>query len=146
MADLQIRIGQLRWPVMLARRRQLFNTEPGSVGQREDWIDVEVVRCDIQSIAPMTFYGAVQVDRPAPSHRIFMRWVGFLDQSNAILRDTRLPDGSSRTEVFRVRRVREVNGRKRFTELECDLEKTTLPPAGTAQPLFNPPLLEGWTR
>lgn len=120
MPDIEIPVGSLRWPVIVARRRQGF--EQAGTGMTETWIEVETVRADIQPAGALTFYNAEQVDSPV-THRITLRWLDYLDQSHAILRGTSLPDGSVRTEVFRVRRVKELNGRKRFSSLDCELER-----------------------
>jgi head-tail adaptor len=120
MPDIEIPLGSLRWPVKVARRRQGFET--AGTGMTETWIEVETVRADIQPISAMTFYSAEQVDTPV-THRITLRWLDYLDQTHAILRSTRRVDLSVRTEVFRVRRVKELNGRKRFSSLDCELER-----------------------
>ena len=121
--DIAVRIGALRWPVVIARRRQNF--EPGGVGIFEDLVEIETVRAEVVPINASTFYGAEAVDTPV-SHRITVRWLGYLDDTNVVVRDTKLPDGETRHEVFRVRRVKELNGRKRFTSIDAELERVTL--------------------
>lgn len=119
MPDIQVTVGSLRWPVIVARRRQ--DRDPTGPGIDENWVDVETVRADIQSLGALTFYGAAQTDTPV-THRITVRWLNYLDNTSAFRRETRLPDGEVRSEIFRVRRVKELNGRKRFISAECELE------------------------
>ena len=123
MADIEVRVGSLRWPVLLARRTQVPD---GFTGITEFYEFGETVRADIQSIGALTFWtaaaGLEQTDTPV-THRIRMRWVDYLDQTQVVIRDTRRMDGSVRHEVFRVRRIKEMNGRKRFVEIEAELER-----------------------
>jgi head-tail adaptor len=120
----QPRVGALRWKVSVARRNQSFDA--AGTGIIETWVAIQQVHADIQSVGSLTFYGAAQTDTPI-THRITFRWLDYLDQSHAILRVTRLPNGVLREEVFRVRRVMEAEGRKRFSVLECELEGLRIP-------------------
>jgi hypothetical protein len=63
----------------------------------------------------------MQTDTPV-SHIIWIRWVNVLDNTQAIKRLTRLPNGLIRTEIFRVRRYKEVDGRKRWVDIMCQQE------------------------
>lgn len=83
----------------------------------------QTVMADIQPVGPMTFYGSAQVDTPV-THKIITRWLDYVDTNSIITRVTRRNDGSQRTETFRIRRVLEIDGRKRFLSMECELEKT----------------------
>jgi hypothetical protein len=49
--------------------------------------------------------------------------MGWLDTTHVIIRVMRLPDGTVRKEIFRIRRVKETGGPQRFVELDCELEK-----------------------
>ncbi len=123
--EIAVAIGSLRWRVTLARRAQV--PDPDGVGLIEGLQAIETLRADIQPISALTFWAAAsgggdQVDTPV-THRIRMRWVDSLSQDQVILRATLRPDGSTRTEVFRVRRIKELNGRKRFVEIEAELER-----------------------
>ena len=80
------------------------------------------VQADIQPVGPMTFYGAAQVDTPV-THKVRIRWLDWIDTTHVIIRDTIRPDQTTRREVFRIRRTMEVDGRQRFLEMECELEK-----------------------
>ena len=124
-ADRDVPIGSLRWPVLLARRAQVPD---GFVGIAEFFEFGETVRADIQPIGGLTFWTAAagneQTDTPV-THRILMRWVDYLDQTQVIIRATRRLNRSIRTELFRVRRIKELNGRKRFVEIEAELERVT---------------------
>lgn len=123
MADAEVSIGSLRWLVTVAKRRENFDG-PGGISIFEDYLEVEKVRAEIIPISALTFYGAAQVDMPV-THRITCRWLDYVDNKHVVIRDTERPDGSVRHELFRIRRVRELNGRKRFTSLEAELERVT---------------------
>jgi Phage head-tail joining protein len=114
-------IGALRWQVKLCQRLQTPSmTDTGLV---EEFVTLAVVHADIQSTYPGTFYLGVQVDTPI-THMIRLRWADYLEQANIITRTTTRPtDGTNRTEVYRVRRVKEIGGRKRFIEIEAELER-----------------------
>jgi head-tail adaptor len=127
-------IGTLRWLVTISTRTQApgINYPFGSVfggvfGDDNDGIvetltTLATVHADIQAIGGLTFWGAQQTDTPV-THRIRMRWQDFLDQTHVITRTTVRPsDGTSRTEIFRIRRIKELAGRKRFVEIEAELE------------------------
>ena len=118
-----MRIGSLRWPVIVARRRQNFDG-PEGISIFEDWVQVEIVHAEIIPISALTFYGAVQVDMPV-THRITTRWLNYLDQTDIIARTTVLPNGELRGELYRIRRIKELNGRKRFTSLDAELERVS---------------------
>jgi hypothetical protein len=119
----RIRIGQLRWWVRLVQRQQAAQVSPAT-GITETPIDQRPVRADIQPLGPMVFYGSVNADPDKPvTHRIIMRWTDYVDYTHAIERVTSRPDGSQRTETYRVRRMYELDGRKRFCIFECQLEQ-----------------------
>jgi hypothetical protein len=84
------------------------------------------VHADIQPTYPSTFYLGAQIDTPI-THMIRMRWNNYLEQTNIITRTTTLPnDNTNRTEIFRMRRVKEIGGRKRFIEIEAEFERTAI--------------------
>ena len=120
--DPHVSIGRLRWPVTLASRVQ--TPDPAGPGVLETTTAPITVRADVQAVGALTFYGGEDTDAPF-THRIFMRWHDYLDQTKAVLRTTLRPDGTPRTEVFRVKRIKELGGRKRFVAVECVLEKVT---------------------
>jgi hypothetical protein len=112
-------IGALRWQTSLYRRDQ----DPGpNSAITESLILLATVHADIQPTYPSTFYGTMQVDTPV-THLIRIRWYDYVPTINVIMRSTERPsDNTIRTELFRVRRCKEIGGRKRFAELECELE------------------------
>lgn len=114
-------IGSLRWLVTLYRRDQ----SPGpNSAISENLVPIAKVHADIQPTYPGTFYGSAVVDTPV-SHLIRMRWVDYVETIYVVMRTTTRPsDGTKRTELYRVRRVKELAGRKRFVELECEFERT----------------------
>jgi hypothetical protein len=113
-------IGSLRWPVTIAQRAQAADSV--STGIAETYRDIMDVRADIQPIEAMTFYAGMQVDSPT-THAVTIRWLDWIDTTHVIQRKTYRTDGSVRTEMFRIRRVQELAGRKRFLLLECEQER-----------------------
>jgi hypothetical protein len=115
-------IGSLRWQVSLYSRP--MDADPNSPGMTEDLVRVGPdVHADIQPTYPSTFYGSMQIERPI-THLIRLRWLDYLDNVHVVFRTTVRPsDGTFRTEAYRVRRCKELAGRKRFLELEVELEK-----------------------
>ena len=117
-----VRIGSLRWQVVIATREQY--PDPDSPGIIERLADERTVRADIQPIGAMTFYAAEQVDTPL-THRIVIRWLDWVDATHVVFRVTKRPDGSAMIERFRVRRVMPLDGRQRFLRMDCELEQRT---------------------
>ena len=119
-----VAIGRLRWRVLLATRDQA----PQVLGTGIDEVlqNLQPVQADVQPVGALTFWGAAgeQVETPI-THRVFIRWVDYLDNKEVVVRRTLRRDQTWRTELFRVRRVKEIAGRKRFCILEVELEKTT---------------------
>ena len=115
-----VRIGSLRWRVVIATREQA--ADPDSAGILERIAKKQTVSADVQPIGPMTFYAAEQVDRPV-THRIVIRWLDWVDTTCIVFRITKRPDESEMVERFRVRRVMPIDGRQRFLRLDCELEK-----------------------
>lgn len=117
-----MRIGALRWQVVIATREQA--ADPNNAGILETIAQAQTVRADVQPIGPMTFYAAEQVDTPV-THRITIRWLDWIDTTHVIFRTTKRPDQSDMIERFRVRRVMSIDGRQRFLRMECELEQRT---------------------
>lgn len=113
-------IGQLRWLVTLYRRDQ---APAANGGITENLVPIANVHADVQATYPGTFYASAQVDTPV-THLIRMRWQDYLENVFVIARSTLRPsDGTMRTELYRVRRIKEIGGRKRFVEIEAELER-----------------------
>jgi hypothetical protein len=118
-------IGEMRWPITIAQRSQA-PTSGGGIAETLNnpftwWAKIEATR-------PQTFYGTAQVDTPV-THFMQIRFLDWLDTTYVISRDLTLPDGSTRTELFRIRRVKEEGtGPLRWLDLEVELEKRTLDP------------------
>ena len=118
-------IGSLRWFVTLYRRDQ---APADDLAIDENLVRIAAVHADIQPTYASTFYQSTQVDTPI-THMINIRWQDYPSTIDVVTRVTeRAPDGSLRGELFRVRRTKEVGGRKRFLQMECELEHSrTLP-------------------
>jgi hypothetical protein len=114
-------LGALRWQVKLCQRIQTPSLSDTAI--TEDFVTLAIVHADIQPTYPSTFYLGVQVDTPV-THLIRMRWNDYVETTNIVTRTTTRPtDGTNRTEIYRVRRVKEIGGRKRFIEIEAELER-----------------------
>ena len=111
-------ISNLRWRVTIAKRVQ---TPAPANGIHERFDMIAQAWADVQPLGGLTFWSSAQTDTPV-THHIILRWVDYLDNTYAILRTSLTPGGVKRNEVFRVRRVSEMGGRKRFTILDCELE------------------------
>jgi len=111
-------IGRLRWPVVIAKRA---DQPAGAATIAESLTDVLATHADIQPVGGQTFLAGQQTDRPI-THRVILRWLDWLDETFVILRRTLRRDRTVRTEVFRVRRIMEAGGRKRFLVIEAELE------------------------
>jgi head-tail adaptor len=118
-----IGIGSLRWLVTLYRRDQV---PAADLALQETLVPIDTVHADIQPTYASTFYQSTQVDTPI-THMINVRWFDYPSTIDVVARSTTRPDGTQRTELYRVRRTKEVAGRKRFLQMECELEhsKTT---------------------
>jgi len=115
-------VSDLRWRVTIAQRRQ---TPDSVTGVTETLVELITVWADVQPIGALTFYTGQQTDSPI-THRIRIRWINYLDNTYVFLRATEptgVIRGPARTEIFRVRRVKEIAGRKRWLEVECELEQ-----------------------
>lgn len=117
----KVEMADLRWSVIIAKRNQ---AAASSGGMQETLTEIITVRADIQPAGAMTFYGAAQIDSPV-THKVRLRWLDWIDTTHVIIRDTLRPDGTTRREIFRIRRMLELNGRKRFLELDVEQEKRT---------------------
>ena len=111
-------IKALRWRVILATRAQVPTPDGGLA---EPWRDLMAVHAHIEALRPTAYWDSQQTDTPV-SHMIRIRWVNVLDNTQVIKRVSLLPNGQARTEIYRVRRYKEVNGRKRFVDIEAQLE------------------------
>jgi head-tail adaptor len=115
-------IGSLRWLVTLYRRDQ----SPGADSAlSEHLVRIGDVHADIQPTYASTFYQTTQVDTPI-THMINLRWQDYPPTVDVVVRDTKYP--TPRTELFRVRRTKEIAGRKRFIQMECEIEHSRVVP------------------
>ena len=143
-------IGALRWQVTLYRRDQAPDPNSGAIV--ETFVPIATTHAAIDPTYATTHYLTVQVDTPV-THMITTRWLDYVENTNVIMRSTTRPtDGTMRTELYRVRRVKELGGRKRFCQFECELEAARTTPDDTDQTRQNQfaeggslmPTSEGW--
>jgi hypothetical protein len=104
--------------VQIAKRVQA-PAQPATIA--ETLINIMEVRADIQPLGPMTFVGSEATDRPI-TDRIYIRWLDWLDLTHVIVRSTFRLDKTWRIEIFRLRKIGEVEGRKRYLEILAELE------------------------
>lgn len=132
-------LGTLRWLVTLSRRDQVPAED---LAARERFVPIATVHADIQPTYASTFYQSTQVDTPI-THMITIRWQDYPETIDVVIRSTIRPDtGTMRTELYRVRRTKEVGGRKRFLQMECELERSRITPDdsdGTRNALLTEP-------
>lgn len=121
---LQGGIGSLRWIVTLYRRDQ---APAEDLALEETLVPLATVHADIQPTYPSSFMQSTQIEAPI-THMINVRWRDYEQAADVVTRSTKRPDGGLRTELFRVRRSKEVMGRKRFIQLECELEHSRIAP------------------
>lgn len=131
-------IGVLRSRVTLYRRDQ----EPADdLALQERLVPIATVHAAIDPTYASTFYQSTQVDAPV-THMITIRWQDYPATIDVVARSTDRPGGTQRTELFRVRRTKEVGGRKRFLQMECEIEHARTTPDdshGTRNALLTEP-------
>jgi head-tail adaptor len=113
-----IRVGRLRWHVQIGTRTQVASGDAELV---DEFTILAKVWAEIEPVGAQTFLAGTQTDTPF-THRIFMRWLDWVDQTHVVIRNSKRPDSSTRLELFRVRRVGELAGRKRFLMIEAEQE------------------------
>lgn len=121
MAD-SISIGDLRWPVTIYRRVQTTGNGPGIAETRVEIASVYAKIAQKGDAANATFWGDAQVDT-ADGWWIWIRWRAGIDTTCIVVRRSVAPDGATWEETFRVRRLGEEGGRKRFLRISAELEK-----------------------
>lgn len=132
-------VGSLRWLVTLYRRDQV---PADDLALQETLVPIATVHAAIEPTFASTFYQSTQVDQPV-THMLTIRWQDYPETIDVVIRSTDRPDtGGQRTELFRVRRTKEVGGRKRFLQMECELEHSRITPDdsdGTRNALLTEP-------
>lgn len=112
-------IGKLQWPITIAKRTQA--PDPAGAGVVDTLESQQTVRADIQPVGALTFYSGAQVETPI-THLVTIRFLDWLDTNHVITRVLRRQDGSTRTELFRIRRLKWLDGDNRFLQLEVEQE------------------------
>ncbi|MDE2342922.1 MAG: head-tail adaptor protein [Betaproteobacteria bacterium] len=113
-------IGQLRWPFQLVKRTQAVS---GTSGITETVTDQATIWGKIENTYATTYWGinGAQSERPI-THMIWVRWRPYLDNTYALQRLRTLPDGTQVTEIYRIRRVCEIDQKTWIVRLECEQE------------------------
>ncbi len=121
MATDAIRVGDLRWPLWLVTRVQ--TADPSGTDIIETATNGRLVHAAVEPITALEVWNGTREAPYQTTHIITTRWLDYIDNTRAFVRQTVRPtDGATRTEVFRVQRVTEVGGRKRFSRCECRVE------------------------
>lgn len=120
-------IGALRWWVTLYRRDQ---SPADDLALQEVLVPIVTTHADVQPAYFSTMWQSTQIEAPV-THIINIRWQNYPSTIDVVARSTDLRDGTQRTELFRVRRSKEVGGRKRFIQMECELEHVRITPDDT---------------
>ncbi|WP_424139895.1 phage head completion protein [Roseomonas chloroacetimidivorans] len=121
MAADTVPVGELRWPVRIYRREQVPSLVDAGIVETLEPFARRHAR--IEASHGVTYRGSIQAGGDVITHMIWMRWVAGLDDTFVIVRPTILPGGGIRTEIFRVRRILEMGGRKRFVMVEAEEER-----------------------
>jgi hypothetical protein len=119
-------IGALRWWVTLYRRDQTPANDD-TLALQEVLVPIASTHADVQPAYFSTFWESTQIEAPV-THVINIRWQRYPSTIDVVVRSTDLPDGTQLTELFRVRRSKAIAGRKRFIQMECELEHARLTP------------------
>jgi hypothetical protein len=114
-------IGELRWKVVIAKRA---DTPTGTYNIDEEITPLAEVYAEIKPVSLQVFVGAQQIEFGI-THRITFRWQPFFELGlfQVILRDIILPDGTTRKEIYQIRRVEEWQGRHRWVIAETELQR-----------------------
>lgn len=120
------RIGDLRWRVTLARRTHVVDPNDfGAVMPQELYTDQRDVQADIRPVGTAAYLAGQQLEIGAITHRITLRWQPTLTEQHVVLRRLIQPDGTPRTEVYRIHRVEAWAGRQRFSIIDAEIERTS---------------------
>jgi len=114
-------IGMLRSPVTLCN--PLMVPDPSGPGMLTTFVDQRQIYSSIEPVSMVPFLLGQQTDLNQITHRVTCRWQDFevANKFAQIFRDRYRPDGSTYTEVYKIHRVLEVEGRQRFLEIEVEL-------------------------
>ena len=88
---------------------------------QETLVPIARTHADVQDAYFSTFWESTQIEAPV-THVINIRWQRYPGTIDVVARSTDMPDGAQMTELFRVRRSKSIAGRKRFIQMECELE------------------------
>lgn len=112
-------IGQLRYRVTLANRREVNDPDSGDLVSVFE--NQKQVSADITPVGTMVFYNTIQQDDEI-THRIIIRYQPGVALFDVVARVVMLTDGEYETEVYQIRRVAEAAGRRRFLVIDARLE------------------------
>lgn len=119
--DQPISIGEMRWKVTLASRQESTGT---TTDLNEQYTRICEIWAAIEPMGEEEMIGGEQIGTPV-SHRITFRWLPYEDVTyfDTIIRYINLPNGERRAEIFRIRKIKEWNGRHRYIIADVELEQ-----------------------
>ena len=121
MQDQPCEIGELRWLVSLASRQEV--QDPDGVNLDEQYAKIADVHAKITPEVKMMMFEGENIETPI-THQIIFRWQPYeaISAFDTIIRQINLPNGEVRSEIFRIRRIEEWDGRKQFIICDAELE------------------------
>ena len=115
-----IKLGDFRWNITLATRQSVPAEGGGFIdqigNQRND------VPAAIEPIAGTRFFKAHQVFNDA-THEVTIRYEDAVEMFDIIIRYSVEPDGREVQEIFHVKEMIDMDGRKQFLKIQCTLEQ-----------------------
>jgi head-tail adaptor len=110
-------IGRMRWKCSIATR-SVKPLNANSQVQTDQYTNIRLVYADIQPVSTFTFFNSKQIDNEI-THKFYIRYQDVISMFDVILRNTINPDGTSVQELFHIKRIAPIDGRKRFMVLDC---------------------------
>jgi head-tail adaptor len=112
-------IGDFRWMVTLSKRADLPDDY---TGVNEQYTDFYTCHANIVPVGTALFIQGVELG-VSVTHRITIYWWDRLDEFTYVFRTTIRPDVSSKKERWKIMRAADLEGRRRFTILDCQIER-----------------------
>lgn len=120
-----VRVGSLRYPVVLCRREQ--QPDPNSSGSVDVLANQRPAMAAIEPVGTITYLNGVQLGQEI-THRITMRWRSDINVDDIIVHAPQLSNASTRSEVYKIRRWMDKDGRKRFVQIDAVIERQDVQP------------------
>lgn len=115
-------IGNMRYRVTLGTRQA---QESGTAGITETITGTVTVWADIRPLGTQLYLAGRQISDDEVTHRIITRHRSLPSMFDTATRTVPLPDGTTRTDTYRILRTTEWEGRKQWLVMEARLEGST---------------------